>query len=335
MLGDNFRPWGQLSWVLDHLPKTEWDLLGCLATEDRSLAGWKILKSRNELQRCKLLTVKDLPSAMWQEASDKKLKERQQEFADEGGSIEQVEAHTLFERHEHIIKTAQGFANSAGQNVIVDISSFPKRFFFPIVKVLLRTASIKNLLAVYTVPERYSDAPLAQNPETWRHLPMFMPPQPEPDEKIIFVGLGFEPLGLPQLLVGQEFQATTFKILFPFPAPFKGTQKNWSFARTLEPNIGTSRHQPIRVSPINVSEVFDTIIAETDRGTRYAMFAPYGPKPISLAMCLYASSKSSAVYYTQPRFYNPDYSIGVKTVGGQPAVYGYCLRLNGVDLYAT
>ena len=54
-----------------------------------------------------------------------------------------------------------------------------------------------------------------------------------------------------------------------------------------------------------------------------------------LGMCLFASlhPQSTAVYYTQPRSYNPDYSEGVKVIDGQEQVFAYCLRLGGRNLY--
>jgi hypothetical protein len=57
------------------------------------------------------------------------------------------------------------------------------------------------------------------------------------------------------------------------------------------------------------------------------IFAPYGPKTISLGMCLYASLNGSAVYYTQPTSYNPNYSDGC----GKS--YAYLIKLDGALLY--
>ena len=37
MLGNNFRPWGPLRWILSRLPQNNWDLIGCLSPEARCL----------------------------------------------------------------------------------------------------------------------------------------------------------------------------------------------------------------------------------------------------------------------------------------------------------
>ncbi|MNE96388.1 hypothetical protein D3C80_1945870 [compost metagenome] len=89
---------------------------------------------------------------------------------------------------------------------------------------------------------------------------------------------------------------------------------------------------------INVPEVFDAIGALTDFGERFAILAPFGPKPISLAMALYASrvytgQEHCSVNYTQPTVYNPDYSSGVKLQRGLPLINSYAIRLNGQNLY--
>jgi hypothetical protein len=123
------------------------------------------------------------------------------------------------------------------------------------------------------------------------------------------------------------------KLLLPFPAAPPGVHKEWEFVRVLEPNLAKPKLDPIRVNAYDVSETFDRILSITDNGNKYAEFAPYGPKTMSLAMCIYASQTESAVYYTQPRSYNPQYSSGVKLVKGKPQVLAYCLRLNGRKLY--
>ena len=83
----------------------------------------------------------------------------------------------------------------------------------------------------------------------------------------------------------------------------------------------------------DTSDAFDILMNMTGDGERRALMAPYGPKPISLAMCIYAIKHKAPVYYTQPRAYHPEYSTGVSKVNSQPEIYAYCLRLEGKDLY--
>ena len=83
----------------------------------------------------------------------------------------------------------------------------------------------------------------------------------------------------------------------------------------------------LRIEAHDVSDIFDHIKEITASGQDGAIFAPFGPKTMSLAMCLFARLTQGVVYYSQPRLYHPNYSIGIR------AVEAYCLRLNGRDYY--
>ena len=332
MLRNAFRPWGLLPWVLGRLDDHHWSVIANLSTEDRCLAAWRTLKERDRVGDVRFIEIRD-SAQQYRNETEEKLRLRRQEHIDAGGNADDIEAHRLLESDDSIVTTARTFAISAGENVMVDISTFPKKFFFPIVKVLLGAAGsgIKNLIATYTRADRYPHSKLAEDICKPPYLhPMFAPPFPEPKEKVQIVGIGFEPLGLPEFLKGQEFE-----LLMPIPWASRGMQRTWDFVRKLEPYV----REPKRVYADNVAEIFDHILSLTNRGQRYAVFSPYGPKTMSLAMCLYAVSEFSAsnrpaVYYSQPTVYNPDYSLGVKrTPVGDPVTYAYCLRLDGVDLY--
>jgi hypothetical protein len=157
-------------------------------------------------------------------------------------------------------------------------------------------------------------------------------------KKALIVGLGYEPLGLPQILRYPEFTQNRVLLLFPFPATPAGYLRNWEFVRNLDSEVGPNyNHEPIRVNGYDVSTIFDLILRHTDQAKEPVVFAPYGTKPMSLAMCLYACShpENSSVYYTQPKSYNPRYSSGIKMVNGEPDTFAYCIRLDGKDLYST
>ena len=61
--------------------------------------------------------------------------------------------------------------------------------------------------------------------------------------------------------------------------------------------------------------------------------APYGPKPLSVAMCLLGIARQSRheldteIGYTQPREYSPNYSEGSKEVTA------FSVKINGRNLY--
>jgi hypothetical protein len=332
---NSFRPWGRLDWVLRKLPERDWWFLGCMGTEERSLTAWLTLRHGFRLAGYRMLDVQDRPSAKFSELGTRRREEMRTKYAEAGGELERIEEHQLEEREEQIVDCIRRFLSGCGADVVFDFSAFPKRFFFPIVKMLLRGPELSNILGVYTVPVEHSTEKLAENLTTWRPLPMFRPPDPEPDDKVMVVGLGFDPLGLPDLL-GQDFLDTDVNLFFPVSGGPPGFRRNWEFVRKIEIGLGKISYNRIPVSAYDVSDIFEHLKKVTDNGSRYAILAPYGPKPMSLAMCVFATlnPNKACAFYTQPREYNPDYSIGVKTDGTAPLTYAYCLKLAGRVLYA-
>jgi hypothetical protein len=338
MLRGEFRPWGQLNWVLQRLSPKKWSLLGCIGAEDRSLSCWSVINEADAIKNILMLEVHDehaddAPHSKYFETMTELLESRRQEFLSKGGGESDIERFYLSDFYGRIMDSANQFIDSAGKNVIVDISSLPKRFFFPIIRLLMTSDSIQNLIATYTIPRKYSETQLAEDQQISGYLPTYLPPDDYDRsdlDQVLIVGLGYEPLGIRQVLEGKEFH-----LLFPYPSLPPGGQRNWEFVLHLNPLI---KHQPERVHIYDVSETFERILSITNQGSRYAVLAPYGPKPMSLAMCLYAVSARSgvpppAVFYTQPRAYNPEYCKGVKIERGLPKVLAYCLRLKGKCLF--
>ncbi len=225
------------------------------------------------------------------------------------------------------------------QNLIIDITSMPKRLFFYLIKrASTLPVEVQNIIVTYTEPESYDADALAENPGRWAPLPGFSGPRKDPSERKVIIGIGFEPLGLPELVISGEFENTRMSLLFPFPSPPERVAKNWKFVRELFPNVDADVIDIKRVDGTNVPEIFDAIGRIGDFGETYLTLAPFGPKPISLAMALYATKHSvginpTSVYYTQPSVYNPNYSSGIKMSGDLPMINSYCIRINGNNLY--
>lgn len=336
MLFGSYRPWGMLPWLLNRLSAKKWDLLGALATGDRSLATWKYLKQKSFLKHLELLQIEDLPSPFWGSEATDRVSARRDEFIREGGDPAFVSSYNILEPAGVINDIANNFINKSADNIIIDISSLPKRYFFPLIKVVLDKSASANIIVCYTRPLSHDrQKPLAIDPQPWINFTHFPLPYPEPKKKQLIVGLGYEPLGLPQLIKGEEFRGSDIRLMFPFPANPEGYLRNWEFVRNLDSDVGPYLHQPIRVDAYDVPSIFDNIKSMTDNCNQYAVFAPYGTKTMSLAMCLYAIAypDKSSVFYTQPKSYNPNYSTGVKTIRGLPAIFGYFVRMNGKNIY--
>lgn len=97
----------------------------------------------------------------------------------------------------------------------------------------------------------------------------------------------------------------------------------------------------VHIHMYDCPQIFDALLEMTDRGQRTSAIAPYGPKTVSLAMCLFSIAAANGglprvpVFYAQPHRYALDYSTGIKMKGGRPDTVGYCLRLKGRNLYSV
>jgi hypothetical protein len=334
MIGGVVRPWGLLPWVLGRIKRRSWSFFGCLSTEDRCTAAWVRLRGFGVAARQTFVEVVDEPS-VFSGLREDLVRKRRVQLSTLGVAEQDFRRLDLFAPHFRIIEQAMEFIAAAGPNVVIDVSCFPKRFFFPIVKLLLSARHIENLIVTYTSAESYFAGALAQDPQPLRPLPLFGPQKfPEDPFEIAFVGVGFVPLGIIELFQPAEREITV-RLFFPFPASASDYQRSWQFVRHLEKSIPEAARDPVRVATLDVPDVFDHICSETNHGTKRAIFAPFGPKPISLAMCLYALKSDSVVSYTQPLRYHPLYSSGVRLVNGEEQIHAYCLRLNGNELYGV
>jgi len=327
-----YRPWGQFQWLLNRYAASSWDLIGCLSTEDRCLAVRDVLHDRRGLRNVYLGQIGD-DDSLYREVIEEKLEKRMQTLIASGGAKEDVRKHRLFESPDIVISAIKAFLEESEGNIIIDISSFPKRFFFIIIKILLQNSRTKNLIATYTIPAQYRAGELAENFEPWRPLPTFSGQSADTPIQVFFVGVGHITMGLPEQLESAS-GSLKIQIFIPFPGHPQSIKRNWQFVQTIEQAL-PGKIIPRRIIPArDVSECFNHILVDTNCGQREALLAPFGPKPLSLAMCLYAcKAEHSRVYYTQPRVYPPDYSLGIGTIGGVPKIYGYCIRINGEDQY--
>lgn len=327
MIGKYFRPWGQIEWILPKLPKVKWDLLSCLSTEDRFDATMLVLKQNDLLYNTLFLKIIDPPSKD-SLTLQSKLDVNGDKLRNEPNFTYEIEDHKLLEPYNLIVESVTTFIKKSSGNIIFDISTFPKRFFFPIVRVLLKS-NLTNLIVTYSTPEHYCKNELSADPSSWAPIPLFSPAAyPEPEIKLAIVGVGFMPFGLPELL-GSKYSSMPVKFLFPFPPGPPNYQRTWDFMWKIQKYFTFKDSDSIiRLNSNNMPDAFAYIVNEANSGAIETIFAPYGPKPVSLAMSIYATLKDSPVYYTQPNYYSPEYSFGHKET------FAYCITLNGQSLYS-
>lgn len=327
MLGHKFRPWGELPWLLSKSDALDWNVIGSVSFEDRCHG---LLSKFPRNQAIDHLFFNILPPESKVKISQmRKLQFNFTVLEDYGVTKNQAIDIHLLESVDLFLTPLQQFLEGSNGNIILDISCLPKRFFFPILKRLLQSDKLLNLIVTYTKPIKYSSQELSWDPAEWSHIPTFMSNdfrESKPD--LAIVSVGFVPLGLPNLLTGTYSNAKV-RLLFPHPPGPPNYQRNWEFVRrivTSYPQLALNEMQ--RVHAISVSDSFDRLCEITNNGKNKSILAPYGPKPISLAMALFAIETGVPVYYTQPSYYAHDYSTGVKET------YAYWIVNSGKNLYS-
>jgi hypothetical protein len=228
------------------------------------------------------------------------------------------------------------YRSVAGPSLILDITSLPKRFFFALLRDIYLKGSITDLILTYTLPMTYPAAPLAENHDPWDALlPTFRVVDPDLEAKAhrqLLVNLGFVPDGLVAHLENRA-EEKQIDLIVPFPAPVSAVQRSWQSLWALASTPYKARFNEYRVGALDMAEAFDLIVSLLPSDSNLVSFAPFGPKPISAAMCIFSVLTSSPVYYAQPKVYRPDYSIGVATHQNRPKILAYWIKHDGVPLY--
>lgn len=345
----SIRPFGPIRWLLDKLPEAwRWSVLGTVATEDRCLAAAEAVFSMNRSSDVTLLKISDPINSTNQLHKEVAIRLDELDTHARGifGNSLEVHQMELLCLEQEIGDFASDFLSRCQENVVVDLSSMPKRYFFPILTLLSRSSRIKNLVATYSKPERYGRV-LAEDPQEWEPLPMYGGDPLASDQKVtLMIGVGYQPLKLSEILSHTRFGPDRVKLLLPFPSIPPGFVDNWKFIARIKnewKQLRVDELPPdavIRVPTHDVSIVFEQLLANTMNGySPSIVLAPYGPKTISLAMCMLGIARhqvdiETEIGYTQPRIYHPEYSSGIETQNGVSAVTAYPLRFNCMDLYA-
>lgn len=341
MINGALRPWGKPQWLfgMPLLKQEDWFLIGCLSTQDRCLSTIRHQGVSFNVTHAAFLDIADEPSKF--SAASKLRRDRSRSLFEAVVPEKNREIHEFllfdpFKRLKILVDTWT--SNSLAKNVILDVSAIPEKFFFPIVRWLLESSTVKNIVITYMLPEQYTQEDLAYDARDAGQLHTFTytGPQPEPTIQKVIVGVGFLPFSLPEWLKKTYKDTNTVKVslILPFPSAPSNVRKGWEFVRRIEATVNLADDRQIpRVDANDLSACFDRIQTITNFGRTPTVFAPFGPKAHSVAMCLQAIKMKAEVYYTQPTFYHPEYSTGIKMDGTVPAGYAYAIRLNGRDLY--
>lgn len=82
-----YRPWGSLDWALSLSSPKQWNFVGALGTEERSLCSWKYMRGRGLLSGELFAEILDVDSEKYRDRNDVALQTRRAEFAQSGGVV--------------------------------------------------------------------------------------------------------------------------------------------------------------------------------------------------------------------------------------------------------
>ena len=115
----------------------------------------------------------------------------------------------------------------------------------------------------------------------------------ESNQATLIIGVGYQPLSIIEIVRETRFSLGPRKLFLPFPSIPPGFTKNWRFVAHIKKEWSTLRKNElprdavVRVPVGDTSLIFDRLLAQTNRGREAStVLAPFGPKPMSLAMCL-------------------------------------------------
>lgn len=325
-----FRPSGSLEWSLSCSNARQWHFLGAINSESRSFEAAKALCRLGVMVGNHILRVR-WPASPYSDEGERRTNQNMETYRKNCGQPNVLERNLLAPVPDFKMDALQPSTSA----VILDITSMPKRFYFYYLKCLIQNPNVDDLLVTYCAGQ-YGQGALTSNHEDWDVLPTFRCKNMSVEEKArkrLAVNVGFMPGGLEEHLMTDETE-TDLSLILPFPARVSSVRRVWKSAmeiRKMWHGPSSSVHV-CRVAPDDISGAFD-LICRIANGNPLSL-APFGPKPISAAMCIFATLTDSPVYYAQPKWYNPDYTTGPDTNdSGEPKVSGHWIKHRGKLLY--
>lgn len=322
-------PSGLLGNSKEYFANTSWAVIGAVNPEDRWSAVFEELSSVGATFEKYILAIR--PVASKHRFSSEYASALDRQIAEMNAGYEVFQELSLLASTADVRSVFLDLFERCGDSVILDISVLPKRFFFPALK-LLRGVSHKfrNIVVTYSGALSYSENELGVHVSDVAPLPLFAPRSSDAnEERCIVISVGYMPYSLP------EFIKTSVKgdvcLLFPFPPGPPHYLRCNEFVRILSSEVNDMKR--ICVGAYDIVSQLDFYMSVSNGGSVRLCFAPYGPKPMSISMALFAIEYGSEVVYSQPQAYNPEYSAGTGSYLGQPSVHAVYLKVAGKPLF--
>lgn len=325
-------PWGSLSeiWSL-FLVNSEICFIGCLSFEERCRVAPLLvhaLGGRNAV--FEFIQIRDPDDAFpnYSDIIESKIATNIETLSAKCITHDPFVADLLASEDDLLDLVDQTTDAKRRKTVVLDITSFPKRFFCFFLKRFLLEDAFRNVVVTYTEPgpDGHTQGHLAYDPLPCDHLPGFAGPLP-PEADHLVISVGFETLNINSLLEVYRDRKQT-KLICAFPPDRGAVRRQWNTLR----QITSGRTETNIRSHMEVMALWDAelVYLTLDRWSRSAnglALAPFGPKQHSLGMTLFAIETDCGLYYTQPKSYDPEYSKG----SGNS--WAYVVKWDGLPCY--
>lgn len=289
--------------------------LGCVSFEDRCRGFLErhLLPERSAFGPAKMITVREVDDAFPDYRATLRRKRAQHSKAIlRSGSIECDLSIDLLASEDELLDLADHLKATLGASVIVDISCFPRRVFCFLLKQILLDSRFENVLVAYTGagPQGYASGHLAEDPLPCDYLPGFAG-NPLATADTIALACGFESLGLGSFIDLSREGVRHIRIAMAFPPNGSNTRRQWNTVRQLVQgrSMLLDGSDIVALGAWDAEEMYITLVRWASDSDGVAL-APFGTKPHSLGMLLFALAVDAPMYYCQPRSYNPDYTRG-------------------------
>ena len=326
------RPWNLVAKSLRDVSTEGWGFIGCISFEDRFDAV--VRQSEGLLAKSLWFKFHNERSSAATEIA-KRLIENERRLIRHPGWTYTIQECPLLGNLSDIQESVNALLTSGIERLIIDISCLPKAVFFPILRFALLAPQLRDIVIGYSIPEKYADGPLAGELNPMMGLPGMMPDTADAEKtpKLFIASIGYLPFDVQEL--EQQFGGQTpIEVIFPFPSTTPAYQRNWALMQQLFSDENAGDKSPLRVDARDMSRVYDIISDLDSRTDGPVLLLPFGPKPHAAAMAIRAIQQGHEVYYTQPKYYNPAYSSGVKKHAcGEEESYAYWVKHDNLMLY--
>jgi len=236
------------------------------------------------------------------------------------------------------------------RNVFLDISSFPRSVFFPLIKDLLGRNNVKNLYILWTEKKGLRNEINVVSYSQIYKIPLFLTPIPEKDVPFFYLPvLGYDNRPIETIFKENFFDICDYKEFHPiitFPSKWPeetdsilirhidmfSTNITDFFKDRFE--IGNVIHVPsdnpfelflkVKEFKENKDKIYDKYIIS---------LSPFGTKAQSLGVCLSCVLLDLKLLYLNPEFYSLSEKENINNVEDNDTVGNTCLSLIKGDIY--